>query len=110
VTIDGQPLTTGGITVHQAGFRTANSRIEPDGSFRLSTLAEGDGCLVGEHAVSVFPAEIIDDQTREYRAPKRYENVETSGLKVNIDQATDSLEIKLTWAGDPHSEPYTLKN
>jgi hypothetical protein len=67
VTIDGRAYTQGGSVVFQpeGKGKQAAGKIEPDGSFKLSTYSPGDGAIVGKHKVLVMPlppADIGDDQ------------------------------------------------
>lgn len=66
VTVDGVPFTTGKVMFapiakgedRRAG-RPALGRLQSDGTFTLSTYAEGDGAVVGDHWVTVIR---IDDE------------------------------------------------
>jgi hypothetical protein len=61
VTVDGKPYPGGKVMFApvakgddgKAG-RAAFGRIGPDGRFILSSYAEGDGAVVGEHVVTLF--------------------------------------------------------
>jgi hypothetical protein len=58
VTYDGQPVTSGNITfapLEGTVGKPANGLVQPDGSFTLSTYAEGDGAVVGRHRVLFSP-------------------------------------------------------
>ena len=109
ITIDGQPLATGIITLYQSGFRPATAKIESDGSFVFKTLKDRDGCLLGEHPITVSSNEVISGTTTKFFIPDHYANVNVSDMKIKIDGATDKLEIKLTWAGSSHNAPYIMK-
>lgn len=99
VLIDGAPLTHGFVQVAPAGFRPASGPIGSDGRFTLTTLKEGDGCVVGTHPVAVIATESLGPSGQKWHAPKQYAAQDTSGLKVTIDGPTSDLKIELTWAG-----------
>jgi hypothetical protein len=77
--------------------------IQPDGSFRLTTLESGDGALPGEYRVTVIayaphpgepgrtaPAEsavrVPRTIKRGFLIPERYVDPETSGLVDVVDK------------------------
>jgi hypothetical protein len=68
VTVDGKPYTGGKVMFApvakgedgKAG-RAAFGRVGPDGRFALSSYAEGDGAVVGEHVVTLFRMEPPND-------------------------------------------------
>ena len=57
VSLQGQPVTGGSVTfvpIAQSGTtagRPAIGPIQPDGTFTLSTYAQGDGAIIGRHRV-----------------------------------------------------------
>jgi hypothetical protein len=106
VTIDGQPLQRGAITVYQSGFRPATAKIESDGSFVFKTLNDRDGCLLGEHPVTVMSNEALSATRTKFFVPQRYANLATSDVKIKVDGATDQLLINLTWEGSGQNGPY----
>lgn len=53
VTVGTNPLTEGMITFFPEKGRAATSRIEPDGTFRLTTFKPGDGAILGQHRVTI---------------------------------------------------------
>lgn len=54
VTLNGKPLETGAIMVQPTAGPAAQAKINPDGTFQLSTFKPGDGAIVGPAAVRVF--------------------------------------------------------
>jgi hypothetical protein len=106
ITIDGKPLSTGFIVMYQEGFRPATAKIGSDGSFAFKTLKERDGCLRGEHSVTVMSNEVLGATRTKFFVPERYANTSTSDAKIKIDRAIDDLVIDLTWKGSGHQEPY----
>jgi hypothetical protein len=99
VLIDGKPLEVGTVRFISPKHRPAGAKLEKDGRFTLSTYELGDGCVLGQHAVTVMGMEQVDKRTRRWHAPKKYCAPATSELTANITDATDALEFNLTWDG-----------
>jgi len=99
VLIDGQPLTKGFITIVPNDGRPATGQIQPDGSFRLTTFDDNDGCLLGTHPVTVVANEQITPTRMKWLAPKKYVDTGSSGLTVTIEKPRDDLMIELSWSG-----------
>lgn len=99
VTIDGQPLETGNIRFHSKDHRAASAKINPDGSFTLSTYEFGDGCVTGEHLVAVNGSKLLNPKTLRWHAPKKYASAATSELICDITEPTSSADFQLTWDG-----------
>ncbi|HPM79489.1 MAG TPA: hypothetical protein PLF81_02255 [Candidatus Anammoximicrobium sp.] len=97
--IDGQPLTHGFVQVIPKGNRAATGEIGADGRFSLTTFTPGDGCVPGRHPAAVIATESINATSQRWHAPKKYADVTRSGLEVNVEKATDNLEIQLSWNG-----------
>ena len=86
-----------------AGDRPANSQLDSEGRFELTTFGdEGDpdGCVVGTHKVAITAYEMLGKSTRRWLVPKECRNYQTSGLAIAIDEATDSLEVNVSWDGE----------
>ena len=109
VTIDGQPLTVGQVSVSPQGTRSAIGRLDAEGRFTLSSYEIGDGAPIGTHAATVTAVEGIDERSNRWHAPKKYANKVSAGLWVTIDGPTDDLKIELTWEGSGHDGPYVDK-
>jgi hypothetical protein len=99
VLIDGKPLETGNIRIHPPANRPASAKIQPDGSFTLSTYEFGDGAVTGTHPVTVTSIKMLSANTVRWLAPKKYTSADTSGLQFEITGPTDSAEINLSWEG-----------
>jgi hypothetical protein len=108
ICIDGQPLTTGFITVYQDGYRPATAEIQSGGRFTFKTLNSRDGCLLGEHAVTVQSNKMLSASSTKFFVPDRYGDIGRSDVKIKIDGPQDELVIDLTWRGSGHSEPYVV--
>jgi hypothetical protein len=105
VTIDGKPLPAGFIQVCPANQRVATGNIGPDGRFQLTTFDPNDGCVVGKHPVAVSGREVKGNALL-WHAPKKYSNMDTSELQVEVTGPTDNVEINLTWDGGKPFKEY----
>jgi hypothetical protein len=104
VLIDGQPLKTGLVRVVPENHRPAVGQIDENGTFRLTTFTEGDGCVKGVHAVEVVGCEPEKNGIR-WLAPPHYAKAATSDLKVTVERPTTDWVIELTWGqGQPYVE------
>jgi hypothetical protein len=104
VTLDGNPLPSGYVVVPTARGRMASGKIQPDGSFVLSTYEDGDGAQVGTHPVvvnEVAPDEFssIPVQNR-VPIPPRYASAGTSGLQVTVKPGEENV-LELTLISNP---------
>ena len=112
VTYDGQPLTEGNVLYlpKTSGGRQARGDIQPDGSFRLTTLRKDDGAQMGEYDIVVIalnphPGEPSREELeaagglieRGYAIPEKYTKRETSGLSDSVSKDhSGKMEIMLT--------------
>lgn len=106
VMIDGKPLERGFVQVIPIDSRAASGEIGPDGTFTLTTFDNGDGCVLGNHTVTVLANESKGPTALHWFAPKKYSDPTTSGLTLDIQGATDKADINLSWEG---GKPYTEK-
>jgi hypothetical protein len=101
----GRPLTEGEVLynpVDDSG-RRARGVIQSDGTFRLTTLQNGDGALPGEYRITVVayaphpgepgrteaaetPGRVVPTIKRGFLIPERYTDPETSGLRDVVDK------------------------
>jgi hypothetical protein len=114
VTYNGQPVTEGSVVyipVESTG-RQATGKIQPDGSFQLTTREANDGAVVGEYKIVVHAVkapweempsrEEMEKRGRQpivmtYIVPERYANPETSGLTDNVDSSHSGFKkLELT--------------
>ena len=87
--------------------RPSYGRLDKNGRFVLACFDEADGVLVGKHRVEVNGAEEINTFTMRWHAPKKYANIDTSGLEFEISEPTDNLKIEVTWdGGEPFLESF----
>ena len=100
VTLDGKPLPSGYVVVPTTRGRMASGKIQPDGTFVLSSYEDGDGAQVGTHPVivnEVPPDEFSPNTQQRVPIPPRYTSAGTSGLSVEVKPGEDNvLELKLT--------------
>jgi hypothetical protein len=99
VLIDGKPLPDGYIRVHPPANRAATAKIGADGRFTLSTYEAGDGCVLGQHPVTVTGTKFINQQTVRWFAPKKYASGLTSGLTLDVSGPTEDAVVSLSWEG-----------
>ncbi len=105
VLVDGEPLTRGHVRFVPEGARPSGGILDSDGRFTLTCYDGQDGAVLGTHRVEVSASEMVAGGIR-WHAPKEYNRFATSGLEVEIDGPTDSLELNLTWGGRrPFTEP-----
>jgi hypothetical protein len=108
VTLDGQPLTAGTVTFTPQGGRSATGFIQSDGTFSLSTFADGDGALPGLHKVSIagggtgtpqrpdFDSDAVKAAAAASPIPAIYANPDSSGLTFEVKTGeANSPEFKL---------------
>lgn len=99
VLIDGEPLEQGFIQVVPEGERAATAQLGEGGRFALTTFKDKDGCVPGTHQVAVISNESQGPTAMKWHAPKMYADASTSGLTLEVTEATKSAEIQLTWDG-----------
>ncbi len=104
VTSDGKLVTAGDVNfVSDAGF-AASAPILEDGSYQIVTQY-GTGLPVGEYLVSITPPPppaATDPETPapppapHPEIPERYRTIETSGLKVLVENGDLEFDIAMT--------------
>jgi hypothetical protein len=110
ITIDGEPLTEGVITVWVKDYRPAIGQIESDGRYTLLTHKPGDGCRPGTHPITITSQVSYGEDSIEYLIPTIYGSPETSKLTITVDEPRDNADYNLTWKDDPeHTGPYIVK-
>jgi len=103
----GNPLEFGGVMFQPDVGPPAKGKINPDGTFRLTTYREGDGAVIGVHRVRVTCFDIqrpgYQQAQSEQEAgagrsliPRKYTNFATSGLKVEVGPTNDPFVLELT--------------
>ena len=99
VLIDGKPLAAGVVRVVPGKHRPATGQIQKDGTFRLTTFVDGDGCVTGTHAVEVIDFEQLSPTEKRWLVPKKYAQAATSGLTVTVDGSKADHVLELKWDG-----------
>jgi hypothetical protein len=107
VLIDGEPLRYGAVIFVPKGGRQSTGTIDPNGQFKLTCFQPNDGAIVGSHRIQVCASESINNTTIKWYAPKKYAELQTSGLTQEIEDSTDSVVIELTWKGSTPGKPFT---
>jgi hypothetical protein len=99
VLIDGQPLATG-----LAGFirfvpkdgRPATGAIDPQtGNFKLTTLKQDDGCIIGTHRVLIILQQTVGQESVSL-VPEKYAELNATDLALTVDGPTNTLRVELT--------------
>lgn len=110
IVYDGQPVKSGVVQLlPEGGGNSAIGNLQPDGTFQLTTFKQNDGACPGTYTVTIqaMPEEDADDPmsglpgmefagSGKPPVPLKYENPETSDLKVNVNKGENSLELVLT--------------
>jgi len=73
--------------------------IDSNGHFSLSCYQPNDGAVIGKHRVKVTACQSLSERSNRWLAPKKYADVNSSGLEIEITEPKSDLEINLTWAG-----------
>ncbi|MCE3016927.1 MAG: hypothetical protein ACK56W_24685 [Pirellula sp.] len=116
---DGSPVTVGTVETNSLIEKRVQStgKIQPDGSFVLSTFGDGDGAMVGEHQCVVVQFVMAED-IQGHKASTlgvvnpMHNSYATSGLKVTVpDSGTNDLKlvvkgVKATRGVDSKHKPF----
>lgn len=104
VSYQGKPLTSGTISFVSDTGQTASGSIGSDGSYTLSTFAEGDGAVLGHHKVSVVaddqPGDIMPGSSPGYKptkavVPKKYNDPGSSTLEATVAKGQEPIAFDL---------------
>jgi hypothetical protein len=99
VDMDGNPLPElkGGAIEFEAmdGKTSANSGIDDEGGFRLTTAAPGDGAHVGKNRVAITRRFLGPDTPVPHIILPKYEKFETSGLELMVEPKDNIFTIKV---------------
>ena len=116
VTFDGQPVTQGTITFYPDEGRSAMGKIQPDGSYTLTTFNAEDGALPGNHSVTIkatsvsgpaapasFEEELAranvpaptGERTVTWLVPQRFSQRESSGLSATVQKKSNTIDFDL---------------
>jgi hypothetical protein len=95
VTLDGKPLSAGGVLLTPERGRAAGGRLAADGSFVLSTYGHGDGAIIGKHRVAITPPQSENESDKplpgSVPVPQRYLSATSSSLEVEIKAGQENV-------------------
>ncbi len=93
VVYKGMPMTRGVVTFEPDDYgRPASGRIEPDGSFTLSTHQAGDGVVPGHHRVTVTETGVKSPRDQ---LAKKWASAAASGLTADVDADHNEFTLEL---------------
>jgi hypothetical protein len=104
VTYNGQPVPKGTVTFQHDQGQAAVGEIKDDGTYQLTTFAQGDGALPGHH--KVFIISNTADPTKmpgsspgwtppKDLIPKKYNSMQTSGLEATVSDGKTDINFEL---------------
>jgi hypothetical protein len=104
VTYNAKPVSSGTIMFVPAGAGpAATGEIQPDGTYTLTTFKDGDGAVLGSHAVMVTAFEGRPDGLPEDKVfhaqelvPPKFSNTATSGLTAEVGKGENTINFDLT--------------
>lgn len=94
VTFAGRPLLSGEVEFRSGDGFAASGRIEPDGTYQLTTFEPRDGAVPGVYRVAIKPLRRCSGGTLE-AIPSHYADLENSGLQFEISAAGGRIDIDL---------------
>jgi hypothetical protein len=107
VLIDGKPLEIGTLYIETTGQRSSYATLGLGGKFSISTFSENDGLMTGKHTVAIISKVDLSSNSVRWLTPKKYSNIATSGLEIDVPGPRNDVEINLTWdGGKPFVEKY----
>jgi hypothetical protein len=107
VLFEGKPFTFGYVRFVPKGARQASGKLDSQGRFKLGSYTEDDGVVPGTHPIEIVISESASPTTLRWYAPKKYSNIQTSGLTQEINEARDNILIELKRdKGDSKVYPY----
>ena len=96
---NGKPLESGSLFIQSPGQRSSYATLGPGGKFTVTTFTENDGLMLGKHQVAVISKEDVNSKTVKWFIPKKYSDIITSGLEIDITGPNNDVKI------DVKSEP-----
>lgn len=109
VTLDDEPVEGATVMMIPAEGRPATGLTDTKGEFRMTTLGDNDGAVVGNHRITVslvkLPEGPIDYEVADspeslkllqHIIPARYDNPKTSGLTAEVRRGMEPLDLNLT--------------
>ncbi len=104
VTYKGAPVPQGTITFQSDSGQPATGKIQPDGTYRLSSFAEGDGAVPGHHRVMIVANDAdptkIPGSSPGYKTPKdlvpaKYGKLDSSALDATVSKDKTAYDFDL---------------
>ncbi|EDL61352.1 hypothetical protein PM8797T_12648 [Gimesia maris DSM 8797] len=104
VTFEGKPLETGEVVFFpDSGEQIAHGKIQPDGSFELTTYEDGDGAFPGKHTVTIISERDMEGVSAEDPEaslepsfiPTKYNMQKTSGLTAVVKEGDNEIKFDL---------------
>jgi hypothetical protein len=92
---DGSPLTQGGIAFSTATFM-ADGKIQPDGTFTLTSLKQGDGLPVGNYTVTISASEVDAKERTTYLVDPVFGDVTTTPLTAEVSANQKIFDFKVS--------------
>lgn len=98
VTYKNKPVPYGTVTfIPESGGPPATGEIQPDGTFRMTTVTSGDGAIIGKHKVVIVAMEDMGDRLPEERnptpppiVPTKYTSPATTPLTTEVKDGDNS--------------------
>ncbi len=117
LTYNGEPVGGASISLKNTGNGPGAAGIsDANGKYTLTTFTSGDGAVPGEYLVGVIKSEIVGADTSYFdvespnygktpppeaegklvhHIPEKFNNPDTSGIRVTISEGQDSVPIEL---------------
>jgi hypothetical protein len=92
---DGSPVTQGGVTFSTSTFM-ADGKIQPDGTFTLTSLKPGDGLPPGSYKVTVSSSETDAKERTIYFVDKIFSDITTTPLTAEVTSSQRTFEFKVS--------------
>jgi len=92
---DGSPVTSGGIVFETDNFM-ADGRIQPDGTYTLSSLKPGDGLPAGTYRVSISAVEYDENERQVVLVDPKYGSPSSSGLTAEVSRGQHRFDFTVT--------------
>ena len=102
----GSPLEFGSVMFQPEKGPVAKGKIQPDGTFVLSTYSDGDGAVIGHNAVQVRcfssqspnappPNPNTESTPGQSLIPEKYTRFDTSGLTAEVAERNEPIVLNL---------------
>jgi hypothetical protein len=92
---DGSPLPQGGIAFSTATFM-ASGKIQPDGTYTLTSLKPGDGLPSGNYTVTISASETDSSERTIYLVDPVFGDVTTTPLTADVSTNQKGFDFKVS--------------